>query len=105
MNKLFLLSLALLLASCDSNTPSAPIKQTRDDPVFTTELVIVPEHQIKKTCADLGVVYEANGCNAYYLDEKKCVIYVMPQRYPQDEQRLTIIGHELWHCRYGEWHD
>jgi hypothetical protein len=104
MKKLLAIAALALLASCgDSN--NQPLKQTRDDPKFSVELVIVPEHSIKKTCADLGVQYEANGCTAFHTPANHCVIYVMPQRFMHDEQRLSIIGHELWHCRYGEWHD
>jgi hypothetical protein len=103
MKRLAILLSFLALSACD-NSPK-PLMHTRDDPNFTTEIVIVPDNKITETCNKLGVQYEANGCNAFYPVEKKCVIYVMPQRFMYDEQRLSIIGHELWHCRYGEWHD
>lgn len=104
MKRLAILLSFLALAGCGDNKPT-PLKQTRDDPNFTTEVVIVPENKINQLCTDLGVQYEANGCSAFYMPARKCIIYVMPQRFMYDKERLEIIGHELWHCRYGEWHD
>lgn len=104
MKKLFVVLSLALLASC-GDKPHESLKQTRDDPNFTVEWVMVDDGKIVQTCSDLGVKYEANGCNAFYPAQKKCVIYVMKQRFAEDTQRLAIIGHELWHCRYGEWHD
>jgi hypothetical protein len=95
--------LSLLLAACGGE--SEPLRQTRDDREFTVSMHIVDERDIAKTCADLGVLYEANGCAAFNLDTKHCDVYVMPQRFAHDGERLETIGHELWHCRFGRWHD
>lgn len=103
MKTLLTILFLIALVGCD-NQPQ-PLKQTRDDPKFSVELQIVPENKIQETCAALGVEYTANGCNAFNTSTKTCVIYVMPQRYQEDTQRLAIIGHEVWHCRYGAWHD
>lgn len=103
MKKMLAMLSLVFLASC--NNGPEELKHTRDDQKFSVELVIVPDNQITDTCSKLGVQYEANGCNAFYPNEKKCVIYVMKQRFMYDEERLKIIGHELWHCRYGQWHD
>jgi hypothetical protein len=95
---------AALLASCMDTDPT-PLKQTRDVDFFTTKIVNVEAHRIVDVCNKLGVPYEANGCAAYYPDKNHCVIYIMPQRFMHDSERLALIGHELWHCRYGQWHD
>lgn len=105
MKSFFLIAVLSLIAACGSGSSEQPLKQTRDDKTFTMNVVIVPEAQIQQKCSDLGVQYEANGCNAFDTVSKICTIYVMPQRFQQDTERLTIIGHELWHCRYGQWHD
>lgn len=99
---------AVLLAACspsDDIGGSEKLKQTREDYSFKMNVVIVPESKIVETCTKLGVQYEANGCAKFDLNLKECTIYVMPQRFAHDEQRLALIGHETWHCVYGKWHD
>lgn len=105
MKTLLTILAAVALVGCGDNQKQLPLKQTRDDPKFSVELHIVPEDKIKQQCEALGVEYTADGCNAFNTETKTCVIYVMPQRYQEDAQRLQIIGHEIWHCRYGAWHD
>lgn len=102
---LAILSSLLVLSSCDRLSDSKKLEQTRDNPTFTMTVELVPPDQITKKCRDLGVEYEANGCAAYNLDTNHCTIYVMPQRHAHDEERLALIGHETWHCRFGRWHD
>ena len=108
MKKILLIA-AAVLAACtpqsNESTGSGKLKQTRKDYTFTMNVVIVPENKITETCTKLGVQYDANGCAKFDLDKKECTIYVMPQRYPEDRDRLVIIGHETWHCVYGRWHD
>lgn len=101
---LLLMSL-LFLSACDKIVSiENKIQQTRDIETFMLTVKITDETKIKQVCSDLGVQYEANGCATYNFDTNHCVIYVMPQRYTEDSQRLEIIGHELWHCRFGQWH-
>lgn len=95
---------AILVSSCDKK-PNFELAHTRNDPNFSVELILIDEGKIEQVCRDLGVQYEANGCAAFYSEQKLCKIYVQPQRYVNDAARLEIIGHELWHCRFGEWHD
>lgn len=104
MRILTILLSIIALVSC-SKQDTTPLKQTRDDKTFTMIMEIVPQQKMTELCTKLGVQYEANGCASFNLDTKVCTIYVMPQRFQQDEERLAIIGHETWHCRYGKWHD
>ena len=106
MKKLVLIA-AVALAACtpQSDESREKLKQTREDYSFTMNVVIVSENKITETCSKLGVKYEANGCAKFDLDKKECTIYVMPQRFSEDKERLIIIGHETWHCVYGRWHD
>lgn len=103
--KKILYTFAFLLAACSPQANNTELKKTREDYTFTMNVVIVPEDKITETCTKLGVNYQANGCAKFDLDKKECTIYVMPQRYSQDKERLEIIGHETWHCVYGRWHD
>lgn len=108
MNRLALpLIMAILLSACSPNEVdgSASLKQTRDDKIFTMTVELVSPSEITQFCSKLGVSYDANGCSSFNLDTKHCTIYVMPQRFTEDKERLTIIGHETWHCRFGRWHD
>jgi hypothetical protein len=82
-----------------------PLKQTRDDKTFTMVIEIIHPDKINEKCNSIGSLGDVNGCAAFNLDTKVCTIYVMPQRFQHDEERLVTIGHETWHCRYGKWHD
>ena len=97
-------AMLLLLASC-TDTPSNALHPTRDDKEFTMRVEIIDSDKITEKCTELGVQYESNGCASFNLDTKICTIYVMPLRSQDDTDRMTIIGHETWHCRYGNWHD
>jgi hypothetical protein len=106
----FLIALLSILAlsSCNNQTvygSREKLKHTRDDKTFTMTVELIDADKITEHCSNLGVPYEANGCTAFNLDTKHCTIYVSGQRFTHDEERLTIIGHETWHCRFGEWHD
>ena len=108
MKKLLAIAVVLLAACSPSSNETAgteKLKQTREDYSFKMNVVIVPANKITETCTKLGVQYEANGCAKFDLDKKECTIYVMPQRFSEDKERLIIIGHETWHCVYGRWHD
>lgn len=98
------LALLVFLVGCDVRQ-NEELLQTRDDKTFTMTVELVSPEQIRSKCDALGVQYEANGCTAFNLDTKHCTIYVMPQRYAHDDERLTVIGHETWHCRFGKWHN
>lgn len=104
MRIFFILLSIFALISC-SRQDTTPLKQTRDDKTFTMVVEVVPQQKMKELCTKLGVQYDANGCAAFNLDTKICTIYVMPLRYQDDQERMAIIGHETWHCRYGKWHD
>lgn len=97
-----LVALALLVG-CNSN--EVPLKQTRDDNTFTMTVQLIDADKITDKCNSLGTTSDSNGCATFDTVSKVCTIYVMPQRYQQDEERLIIIGHETWHCRFGQWHD
>lgn len=99
-----LLTASFLVASCDQLAAGEKIEPTRDDKTFTMTVETIPENQITKFCSDLGVKYDANGCAAFNLDTKHCTIYVVEPRHADDVERFAVIGHETWHCRFGEWH-
>lgn len=92
----------LFLLSC--NKTENQIKPTRDNKSFNMTVEIVTEKNIVQFCDNLGVSYHANGCAKYYPDKNECTIYVMPPRSVDDTELFAIVGHETWHCRFGEWH-
>lgn len=102
--KLLALFLAIpLLASCFD--VQEPLKSTRDDKTFTMTIELVDLSEVTEICSKLGVPYDANGCAAFDLDTKHCTVYVPPLRHAADSERMEILGHEAWHCRFGKWHD
>lgn len=109
MRNVFLASIltAVLAAGCDVNhSADSPndIVPTRDDKTFTMTVETVPADRITQRCVELGVKYEANGCASFNLDTKHCTIYVVPPRFENDKEWFAVVGHETWHCRFGEWH-
>ena len=99
------LIIPLLVFACTSvNNSRPPVLKTRDDPTFTVTLVLMSPEAVTVKCASLGVP-ERKACNAFTTGTKQCTIYAPPQRYAEDEERLETLGHELYHCRFGQWHD
>lgn len=105
MKKILIAVLLTLMVGCGDVGPTTKLKQTRNDKSFTMTVEIVEEDHITKVCDALGAGSDKNGCAAFDLDAKSCTIYVMPQRHAHDTERLALVGHETWHCRYGVWHD
>ena len=104
---LFALAISVALVGCNKLEVAGSgetIKPTRDDRTFTMTVETIPAEQITQHCAKLGVSYDANGCSAFNLDTKHCTIYVVPPRGLDDTDRFSVVGHETWHCRFGEWH-
>lgn len=107
MKLLALVFSVLFLASCDNGQGFSfkeKLEQTQDVKTFMMTIELVDADKINKFCSDLGVQYESNGCAAFNLDTNHCTVYVAPQRFANDSERLEILGHEAWHCRFGKWH-
>jgi hypothetical protein len=100
--RFLLICLGLL---CTSSWGTEPLKQTRDDASFTLVMEVVPASKITARCKLLGAGEGRNACTIFNLETKVCMIYVSPQRFQFDDERLALIGHEVWHCRFGVWHD
>ena len=98
------LTCLFILACTGIATKQDPVLQTRDDPTFTVTLVLMSQEAVTAKCASLGAP-EMKACNAFHLDKKHCTIYATPQRFAFDTERLETLGHELYHCRFGQWHD
>lgn len=101
------IAIAVSVIGCDSASGfggGERIIPTRDTKDFSVRLNIVKERDIKLVCEQLGVQYESNGCNAFHSPQNFCDIYVMMPDSVSDTKKLEIIGHELLHCRYGEYH-
>ena len=94
---------SLLLSACAVEREN--LKQTRDIQAFTLVLQIVPKAEITVKCAALGVPYESQGCSSYNYFNNTCTIYAPKLGFVEDIDRLSTLGHELWHCKYGEFHE
>lgn len=95
------LALTLAMTGCTTTESYTP---TRNDTNITVSVNYLSPEAVTKACAMLGVK-DKNGCSAFNLDTKRCTIYVSPQRFAHDTERLAIIGHELDHCVRGRWHN
>lgn len=102
-NLLLLISLILFVSG--NNAAATELRKPRNDKTFTLIMEVLPFEKVTAKCKEIGAGEDKNGCAAFNLDTKVCTIYVAPQRYQFDDQRLAIIGHEVWHCRYGAWHE
>ncbi len=94
----------LSFAGCDKPGVQA-LKKDRDQSQFMLVTHFLPLKQVQEICTKLGLQYKVNGCNTYDSSTNVCTIYAEPQEYQEDHKNLATIGHEVWHCRYGKWHD
>jgi len=101
---IFIVVTALVMIRVYAGFGTEPIVPTQDVQNFTVTLNFVNPRDITQKCTDLGVPYDANGCNAFYTATNHCEVFVMMPRYVGDEDRMAIIGHEIMHCRYGRYH-
>jgi hypothetical protein len=62
-------------------------------------------------CAALSksrkTLFTSRGCSNWSDREKvrECSIIAPMPRHEKDYERMATLGHEFWHCLYGNWHD
>lgn len=73
-------------------TPTEEIRAALENHIIDSGLGITPPDQ--------GIWY---GVSNPYGD--RCVIVAAPPENPNDWTRFAILGHELAHCFWGNWHE
>lgn len=107
--KLFVAIVVAMLAGCAS-APAEPVTPKRNDREFAMVVVFGSENTVRDKCMNLGawgakqiagrMKGQEVGCAAFNLDTKQCTVYV-PEPTRLDDNRTTILGHEVLHCVYG----
>jgi len=90
---------------------SSSITSFREDTEFTLKLVLLEQRQVRERCASLGVwggriptTASPVGCTVYNMETKHATIYASRPTALNDE-RTTVLGHELWHVVAGKYHE
>jgi hypothetical protein len=97
--------LAPLLAACAAPEPLKPDYQ-RDD-VRLHAHVYDDYPQLMRTCAGLMLHPEltVGACARHTVAHDTCEIFIPQPRHQTDDIVFAMIGHEVWHCLRGRFHD
>lgn len=66
-------------------------------------IIVVPWSKIRKVCIK-EVKKNGIGCARWYPKNKECRIWVPEPIGLGDGTAFQVIGHELWHCKIGDFH-
>ena len=68
---------------------------------------VLPVQNVRNVCADLSgdLKLEARGCARFSARVETCEIFVPEPRDQDDAATFATIGHEVWHCPRGRFHD
>ena len=90
-----------------------PIKPQREMDTFTLRVVMLEPDQVVRTCVGLGAwpaqvagqaaKHRDLGCAVTRVDAKDCTVYI-PRPLYVDDDRTTVLGHEVLHCAIGRYH-
>jgi len=107
MKKLVLLSV-LVITACSNISTLHPTANRSDVKVI---MVWDTQPHVKKICSTLGSwggkMPPENlsvGCNSYVESENTCVVYAT-KPVSLDDKFTEILGHEVYHCFSGKYHD
>lgn len=98
------LLICLLLSACSS----APVVQQSFVANEWTMRMVVVEYP-DTVCREKGAVSQGGtvaGCSVldYTKEHRICTVYVRAPLQSDDHRRLSTIGHEVWHCARGDFH-
>jgi hypothetical protein len=98
-------TLLALLAGCA--TPEIPLKPDYEKHTVLVQLAVVPQERISNTCAalanDPGRL--SGACARHSRDDRPCQIFAVEPGHLHDTGAFAALGHELWHCFRGSFHD
>lgn len=102
--RLALLILALL-AGCAS--PEIPLKRDYEKHTVLVQLAVVPRDRISNLCAGLAndPGRQSGACARHSRDDRPCAIFAVEPAHLNDTWAFAALGHELWHCFRGSFHD
>jgi len=119
MKRITALAAGLLLAfaaSASGGSAGDEIRPTWESMSFTVKVNFLPLKEVAVKCAGLGawggnerlalqaIRSRPIGCAAIYRKAGVCEVYVArPERI--DDEKVTVLGHEVLHCILGEYHD
>lgn len=93
------------------------VRPTRSENVVSIELVLFDSKPaVIEKCKSLGAwpqfdaamverLHRAPGCNVFYPETKRCIIFTLSPRFLKDYDRMENLGHETLHCFKGDYHD
>ena len=102
MKRLLFLLLALSAGCAETN-------MLKDFEVYrvSVRLIIMDKDRISAFCESIidRPGDHLDGCARWSKDRTSCEIYVTAPEYANDFARMATIGHEVWHCFRGRFHN
>jgi hypothetical protein len=104
---LFML-LAALCGGCAS--PSTPVDKRVGRSEFTLRVQLMDRGDAHPVCAQVVRALmplrdrQINGCFEWDDARQRCTIWVVEPEVVEDQHRMAVIGHEVWHCVRGLYH-
>ena len=104
---LYILAILGMLSSLSIAIPGGgegvgKLKGTRDRSDIQIHIIVAPMSEIRELCKI--VVKEAPGCAKWYEKKNECWIWIPEPIGLGDWTAFQIAGHELWHCKIGDFH-
>lgn len=98
--------IAVLLAGCAS--PEIPLKRDYEKQTVLVQLTVIPPERISSLCAGMAndPGRQSGACARHSPDPARpCQIFAVEPRHLNDTWAFAALGHELWHCMRGSFHD
>ncbi len=101
--RIFAVVFAALLFGCSA----APLHEEFERNEVSLVTHVLPRENVRAVCADLSgdLKLMARGCARFSPGVPTCDIFIPEPRNQDDATAFTTIGHEVWHCLRGRFHD
>lgn len=106
--RLVALLLVLLLSACAGTPVRTPMRQDVFRDSFEVRVNVVPASDINRVCS-LNVGRSPEGfvvsaCNLWDAEKKVLRVWIPEPQYVEDREAWCLIGHELGHGIWGDFH-
>ena len=94
---------SLLISTSGGGEGLGKLKGTIDRSHVHINIIVVPWSEIRALCKK-EVNKNGPGCARWYEKKNECWIWIPEPIGLGDGTAFKIAGHELWHCKIGDFH-
>ena len=99
----------LMLVGCMANNPAMIKDEEHNFDTVSVTFVSTdnPENTfiVNEIAGKSNLTATVNAVTTMYIGKPKCTIYAREPTNQMDKQAFELLGHELWHCLKGRWHN